>query len=54
MQLLLRRRIPELARKHGVGIPEIQEAIEFISSLDPTPGRQFREDTNRTVSPDKS
>lgn len=52
MQLLLRRRIPELARKHGVGIPEIQEAIEFISSLDPTPGRQFREDTNRTVSPD--
>jgi RNA polymerase sigma-54 factor len=52
MDLLLRRRIPELSRKRAVSIPEIQDAIEYISSLDPTPGRQFMEDTNRTVSPD--
>ena len=52
LQLLLRRRIPELSRKRGCTVADIQSAIEYISSLDPTPGRQFMEDTNRTVSPD--
>ncbi len=51
-ELLLRRRIPELARRLGVSPDEIQDAIEEISGLDPAPGRKFSEDTNRVVVPD--
>ena len=50
--LLLRRRIPDLARKTGTSVDEIQEAIEHISALDPAPGRAFGEDTNSTITPD--
>lgn len=50
--LLLRRRIPEIARKMGVNIDEVQAAIEEIAALDPAPGRRFGEDTNRVVVPD--
>ena len=50
--LLTRRRIPEIARKTGASLDDVQAAIEEIGSLDPAPGRRFAEDQNRVVVPD--
>ena len=50
--LLTRRRIPEIARKLGVHIDDVQEVIAEIGALDPAPGRRFAEDSNRVVVPD--
>lgn len=50
--LLIRRRVPEIARQLGIAPDGVQDAIEEISNLDPTPGRRFREDTNHSVVPD--
>jgi RNA polymerase sigma-54 factor len=50
--LLTRRRIPELARKIGAHMDDVQEAIEEIGKLDPAPGRRFADDNNRVVVPD--
>jgi RNA polymerase sigma-54 factor len=50
--LLVRRRIPDLARKMGLAPDVIQEAIEIIGTLDPAPGRRFADDSNRVVVPD--
>lgn len=52
--LLLRRRIPELAKKLNISIDEIQDALNVIATLDPTPGRRFQEDKNRPVIADAS
>lgn len=51
-ELLVRRRIPDLARKTGLAPDVIQEAIEEIGTLDPAPGRRFADDSNRVVVPD--
>lgn len=51
-ELLTRRRIPEIARKLGAGMDDVQEAIEVVGSLDPAPGRRFADDNNRVVVPD--
>ncbi|HET7536787.1 MAG TPA: RNA polymerase factor sigma-54, partial [Candidatus Didemnitutus sp.] len=51
-ELLVRRRIPDLARRLGLSPETIQEAIEEIGALDPAPGRKFAEDANRVVVPD--
>lgn len=51
-ELLTRRRIPEIARKTGATVDEVQQAVEEIGSLDPAPGRRFAHDTNRVVVPD--
>lgn len=51
-KLLLRRRIPEIARKVSANIYETQLAFEDIATLDPTPASKFSEDTNRVVIPD--
>ncbi len=51
-ELLVRRRIPDLARRMGLSPEIIQEAIEEIGSLDPAPGRRFADDANRVVVPD--
>ena len=51
-ELLTRRRIPEIARKLGLGLDDVQEAIEVVGSLDPAPGRRFADDSNRVVVPD--
>ncbi len=51
-KLLTRRRIPDIARKMGIDVDDVQEAIEEISLLDPAPGRRFSEDNNRAVLPD--
>lgn len=50
--LLVRRRIPDLARKTGLAPEVIQEAIAEIGTLDPAPGRRFADDANRVVVPD--
>jgi RNA polymerase sigma-54 factor len=50
--LLTRRRIPEIARKLGARMEDVQSAIEDIGVLDPAPGRRFAEDSNRVVSAD--
>jgi RNA polymerase sigma-54 factor len=50
--LLTRRRIPEIARKIGAHMDDVQEAIEEIGTLDPAPGRRFADDNNRVVVPD--
>lgn len=47
--LLLRRRLQDLAKKLHVSLQEVQKAIDKIASLDPAPGRRFSADTNRTV-----
>ncbi len=51
-QLLTRRRIPEIARKVGAHLDDVQLAIEEIGALDPAPGRRYAEDSNRVVVPD--
>jgi RNA polymerase sigma-54 factor len=51
-ELLLRRRIPELARRVGVSADAVSEAMEEIAALDPAPGRRFSADSNRVVVPD--
>lgn len=50
--LLLRRRIPDISRKLGASLKEVQNAIEEISKLNPAPGRKFSDDSNRVVVPD--
>lgn len=47
--LLLRRRLTELSQELDLTLDEVQEIIEEIASLDPAPGRRFKEDSNRTV-----
>jgi RNA polymerase sigma-54 factor len=50
--LLVRRRIPEIARKLGASMDDVQSAIQEIGTLDPSPGRRFADDSNRVVVPD--
>jgi RNA polymerase sigma-54 factor len=51
-ELLARRRIPDLARKLGASMEDVQAAVGEIGALDPAPGRRFAEDSNRVVVPD--
>lgn len=51
-ELLIRRRIPDIARKSGASLDDVQHAIEEIGKLDPSPGRRFADDSNRIVTPD--
>jgi RNA polymerase sigma-54 factor len=50
--LLIRRRIPEIAKAFRVGAAEVQTAVEEISRLDPAPGRKYAEDVNQIIEPD--
>ena len=52
LDLLLRNRIPELARQHGLTISEIKPALAVIAALDPAPGRRFSEAPNPIIEPD--
>jgi RNA polymerase sigma-54 factor len=52
LPLLLRRRIPEIAKRFNADTEDVQEAIEEISNLDPLPGRKYGEDTNQVITPD--
>jgi len=51
-QLLLRRRIPEIARAFRCHPGEVEQAIREISQLDPAPGRKFAEDVNQVIEAD--
>jgi RNA polymerase sigma-54 factor len=50
--LLLRRRIPEIARAFRVSVKEVEDAIAEISLLDPAPARKFAEDVNQVIEAD--
>jgi len=50
--LLMRRRVPDIARKTGESVETVQHAIGEISELDPAPGSKFSEDNNRVIVPD--
>ncbi|MEZ5276479.1 MAG: RNA polymerase factor sigma-54 [Opitutaceae bacterium] len=50
--LLTRRRIPDIARRIGLSLEEVQKALKEIALLDPAPGRRFADDSNRVVIPD--
>lgn len=50
--LLLRHRIPDIARKCGTRVEQVQNAIETIATLDPAPGSRFAADTNSVIVPD--
>jgi len=50
--LLVRRRVPELARKLSQPAQIIHQALEKIAELDPAPGRRFSEDSNQAVAAD--
>jgi RNA polymerase sigma-54 factor len=49
-----RRRFPEVARRLGVSVEQVQRAANFISTLDPKPGQIFSPDPNSYVLPDVS
>jgi RNA polymerase sigma-54 factor len=49
-----RKRLPELARRLGVSVEQVQKAANFISTLDPKPGQVFASDPNNYVLPDVS
>ncbi len=50
--LLLRRRLPDIARKLGVSLETVHDEVELIGTLDPAPGRRFSDDANRIIEPD--
>jgi RNA polymerase sigma-54 factor len=50
--LLLRRRIPEMARALKVKPQEIEAAFEEIAKLDPSPASKFAEDQNQIIEAD--
>jgi RNA polymerase sigma-54 factor len=51
-KLLLRRRIPEIARAMRVKPVDVSEAIEEIGKLDPAPARKFADDNNQVIEAD--
>jgi RNA polymerase sigma-54 factor len=52
MEALGKRRIPEIARKLGASIDDVQDAFRRIGSLDPRPGRAFSPDENQYIVPE--
>ncbi len=49
-----KRRFPELARRLGTTVEQIQKCAHFIATLDPRPGQRFTPDPNHYVQPDVS
>lgn len=49
---LLKRRFPEVARRLGVGVQEVQAAADFLSTLEPRPARQFSVAIDHVIQPD--
>jgi len=52
MDLLARRKIPELARATESTVDEVQSALQRIARLDPRPGRAYQPDTDLYVVPE--
>jgi RNA polymerase sigma-54 factor len=49
---LLKRRFPEIARRLGVDVHDVQEAADFLSTLEPRPARQFSGAMDQVIQPD--
>lgn len=49
---LERHRYDLIAKDLGVGLEEVKEAVEWIKSLEPRPGRRFGPDTTQYITPD--
>jgi RNA polymerase sigma-54 factor len=49
---LLKRRFPEVARRLGVGVHDVQEAADFLATLEPRPARQFSVHIDHVIQPD--
>ncbi len=47
-----KRRFPEIARRLGTTVEQVQRAANFIATLDPKPGQIFTADPNNYVLPD--
>jgi RNA polymerase sigma-54 factor len=47
-----KRKFPEIARKLGVTVEQVQQAANFIATLDPKPGQIFSPEPNGYVLPD--
>src|ERR1700759_3136843 len=47
-----KRRFPEVARRLGTTVEQVQRAANFIATLDPRPGQIFTSDPNNYVFPD--
>ncbi len=54
LEELGKRRYPEVARRLGVGVDQVQKAANSIALLDPKPGAIFAADPNNYVLPDVS
>ncbi|HEV2854222.1 MAG TPA: RNA polymerase factor sigma-54 [Thermoanaerobaculia bacterium] len=50
--LFLRRQFPAVAKKLGVELPELEEAVELIRTLETHPGRRFSTDRPHYIEPD--
>ncbi len=49
---LLKRRFPEVARRLGIGVQDVQAAADFIATLEPRPARQFSTTVEQVIQPD--
>lgn len=49
-----KRRFPEIARRLGTTVDQVQRCANFIATLDPKPGQIFTPDPNNYVLPDVS
>ena len=52
MDQLSKRKLPEIARALGIGVGQVQAAVERIGNLEPRPGRDFQPDDDRFISPE--
>jgi RNA polymerase sigma-54 factor len=50
--LFLRRQFPAVAKKLGIELPELEEAVEAVRSLETHPGRRFNTDRPHYIEPD--
>ncbi|MFL6193108.1 MAG: RNA polymerase factor sigma-54 [Thermoanaerobaculia bacterium] len=50
--LFLRRQFPAVAKKLGVELPELEEALEQVRTLETHPGRRFNTDRPHYIEPD--
>jgi RNA polymerase sigma-54 factor len=49
---LLKRKFPEVAKRLGVGVHDVQAAADFIATLEPRPARQFLDAPDQVIVPD--
>ena len=50
--LFLRRQFPAVAKKLGVELPELEEAVELVRTLETHPGRKFSTERPHYIEPD--